>query len=60
MNTAEARELMARELDTLSDDQQQELEDAYSATGQDEFAIGRKIRWEHQEAIRRGWLLGPA
>lgn len=51
---------MARELDTLSDDQQQALDDAYSATGQDKWALGRKIRWKHQDAVRRGWLLGPA
>ena len=47
-------------LESLGDERQQELDDAYSATGQDEWAIGRKIRWMHQEAIRRGWLLGPA
>lgn len=50
-----------RALDALTDEQLDKLEAAYSkAAGGDEFAIGRKLRWMYQEAVRLGWMLGPA
>lgn len=50
-----------RELEKLTGEQLDELESAYEAAPKgDPWAFGRKARTMHAEAVRRGWLLGPA
>jgi hypothetical protein len=46
-----------REVAKLTDEQQDTLEDAVQC---DPWAFGLKVRAMHAEAVRRGWLLGPA
>lgn len=46
-----------RELEKLTGEQLDELESAYRG---DAWAFGRKARSMHADAVRRGWLLGPA
>lgn len=46
-----------RELAKLAPEQLDALETLYPG---DDWAFGRKACWKYQEAVRRGWLLGPA
>ena len=50
----------SRELLSLDDAQLDELAAWHGKAGGDPWAIGRSAREKHAEAVRRGWLLGPA
>jgi hypothetical protein len=50
-----------RALSELTEEQEDELDDALREDENRGFWSNRRcLRWMWQEAIRRGWLLGPA
>jgi len=50
-----------RALAELTEEQEDELDEALREEGIDTWwSSRRRMRWMWQEAIRRGWLMGPA
>jgi hypothetical protein len=52
-----SREEASAALGLLTGEQLDELDLDYPG---DAWAFGRAIAWKYAEAVRRGWLLGPA
>jgi hypothetical protein len=52
-----SRAELAKILDTLTDDQRDEIEDCFPEPW---FSSRSTMAEYYQEAIRRGWIMGPA